>query len=132
MAGHISNGTMGAMWQARWCDNCQNDHACHTGAEEPDWENGCQLYVRVLFENCDDLPEILDEEPEDSRGWSPDYLVCRMFTPCQSCRPGGEDDRPTSFDPGPDHGRLFEVIDETPFTPMVIIAKTKWYPGVAA
>lgn len=121
MAGHLSNGTMGMMWQARWCDHCQNDHACHTGSEEPEWGDGCQLYAEIIRRNCDDLPEIIDEDPEDSRGWSPDYLVCRMFTPCQSCDGDDDDDKPTPFNPGPDHGVLFEVIDETPFTPMAII-----------
>lgn len=128
MAGHISNGTMGMYWEAHWCRRCQNDHACHTkGNEEPDWEHGCQLYARVLIENCDNLPEIVDNSPEWKPGdpvppWDPADLECRMFTPCVSCDGGGDDDgKPKPFDPGPDHGRLFEVIDETPATPMLII-----------
>lgn len=119
MSHYISNGTMGDIWMSHNCFRCAEDHcASHVGDDEADWENGCQILARLMMGD-DNIPELIEHDYDD-KGW-PLALECRMFSPCQPCDGGGEDEQPAPFDPGPDHGVLFHVINETATTPMVII-----------
>jgi hypothetical protein len=81
--------------------------------------------------NEDPIPELVEHDYDWDQGWSPDYLECRMFSPCQRCNGGGGGDEGLPIDPGPDHGVLFEVVDETPFTPMLIIPNEQLEPALS-
>lgn len=116
-----SNGTMGHMWMDRWCFRCVHDHvASHRGDGEPDYENGCELLCLLLAGMGDDMPEFISHEEMNDRGWTPDSYECRVYERCP-CQDEGGWEPPVKPTPDPNQGLLFEVIDETPFTPMVVI-----------
>lgn len=114
-----SNGTMMDMWLDRWCFRCINDHPASHGAD--DYENGCEILAHLYMADHDEnIPEMVGHDYEWRDGWSPDHYECRMFERCP-CRdePGWEP--PVAPTPDPNQGLLFEVVDETPATPMLII-----------
>lgn len=124
MSRYLSNGTMGEMWVAEWCAHCENDHvATHVAYELSDYENGCEILARLYLADPDEnIPELVEHDREPgSRGWSPREVECRMFTPCQHCHPGGDDEpkRPPPVDPN--QQMLFEVVDECDAVPMMVI-----------
>lgn len=115
-----SNGTMMHIWLDRWCFACVHDHAASHTSEE-DYEHGCEVLARLyVSDHGEPIPEMIEHEELNERGWSPDSYECRLYErcPCQDER-GWEP--PTAPVPDPNQGVLFEVIDESPGLPMFTV-----------
>ena len=114
---------MGSIWMAHWCYRCVHDHvATHVGEQEARYEDGCQ-YLCLLLAGEEPDVFLSHEEPNDGRSpgaWSPDLYECRMFERCP-CRDNPGWEPPVKPTPDPNQGLLWEVVDETPFTPMLLI-----------
>lgn len=114
-----SNGTEGEYFARQTCYRCAHDHQWHSPDMDGDYT--CPILMSSIvgeYSYPNELgPPQWTYNPDTGEGW------CSAFDgPCACEDHGGDDEpKPKSFDPGPDHGRLFEVIDQTATTPMLII-----------
>ena len=119
-----SNGTMGHMWLERWCFRCIHDHGfSHVSENDADPAQGCELTAWLMMSSADESrPEFIEHDYDWKQGWSPDHYECRLFErcPCED-DPGWEP--PIKPMPIPGQELLFEVVDETPFTPMMVVPR---------
>lgn len=65
MSATHSNGTDGAIWEARWCDRCTADEGYRDGSDPA----GCEIHLNALV----GLP--VDEWTRDDTG----SIVCSVF-----------------------------------------------------
>lgn len=114
-----SNGTMMDYWLDRWCFRCVHDHG-YSHKAEGDPAEGCELLCRLYLD--DPTPEIIshDDWYDTHDGWGPDAFECRLFERCPCEDDDGWEPKPPPK-PDPNQGLLFEVIDESPGIPMVVI-----------
>lgn len=69
-----SNGTMGEIFQNKYCDNCTGDHQAHIG----NMEDGCPILAMAMME-----PQIeWETRPDDNAAVKP---RCVEFEPCAPC-----------------------------------------------
>ena len=75
----LSNGTMGDMWRAVWCNGCRHDHNYHveTGSDE-----GCNIMLRLVVGDFP-IEEITD--PDSNTPWDPTRTTCSSYKPCNLC-----------------------------------------------
>lgn len=110
-----SNGTMGSMWIAEWCDGCAHEHTTsHVPESEADYSAGCPHLADLYIEDGP-FDFLRDEHDDSEQGWSPAKLVCLHFERCGRCDPGGGPDGPPPVHP--DQGSLFDVLPDSPTTP---------------
>lgn len=113
-----SNGTEGDYFRSQTCYRCIKDHDWH--GPDAYGDESCPVMMSGM------VGEFAYPNPLGPPEWSYDdeagRFECAAFEgPCPCEKGDGGEDRPKPFDPGPNHGVLFEVIDQTPFTPMGII-----------
>lgn len=111
-----SNGTMGSMWQAEWCEHCTRDHGfSHVSRDEQRPEDGCPHFLSMLVGDGP-FDFLVERQDPDSLGWDPRRLECRWFDRCH-CRDEGGEDIPRPVPVSPDQGLLFDVLEDSPVTP---------------
>lgn len=122
MASPPSNGEMGRMWTAIWCDRCIHDHAAsHVGPDVAQYEDGCPLLGRMYMSpQGTDFPE-LRESQEPTGGWNPEKLECLLFDRCPCEDDPGWEPVPT---PDPNQGALFDMLEDSPVTPGGVVIPT--------
>lgn len=114
------NGTEGHYFMAQTCYRCTKDHQWH--GEDAHGDDTCPILLSSMageFAYPNELgpPEWWHNSETGESG-------CAAYDgPCACYRDDGDEEPPKPFHPGPDHGVLFEVIDETPYTPMQIIER---------
>ena len=115
------NGTEGHYFMAQTWYRCTKDHQWH--GEDAYGDESCPILLSSMVGEFAYPNEL--GPPEWSYDSEKGEFGCAGFEgPCACDRDdGGDDEPPNPFNPGPDHGVLFEVIDETPFTPMEIIQR---------
>lgn len=115
-----SNGTEGEYFRAQTCYRCVKDHDWH--GPDQDGGDSCPILMSAIAGEFSYPNELGPPEwsYDDERGR---YECAGFEGPCACHRDddGGDEDDPSPIDPGPDHGVLFEVVDQTPFTPMLIV-----------
>lgn len=111
-----SNGTMGSMWQAEWCERCTLDHGfSHVSEDEQRAEDGCPHLLRMMVEDGP-FDFLIDRHEPGPGGWDPRKLECRWFDRCH-CQDEDGDDRPHPIPVHPDQGMLFDMLEDSPVTP---------------
>lgn len=94
----LSNGQMGDMWVAAWCDRCEWEHTwSHTERSGGEGADPCSILSALMLGvfPIEELTETTLAGP-----WNPrTHLTCASFRPCRPC--AGEE-----IPPGPIPGQL--------------------------